>query len=252
MMCEKKHEVKKGLDQMPEDVAPGGRSNGPRSSIRLDFKTIGLAFRKRLKRKTSSLSRPRAERGRWSPRIQPTPDGRPRGRMQGHRALAQVKGSRPFGEIRCGDQAPSRRLSGIQPKSPCLRRGPHPRTTAFPRCAAGNAATPRVSSLPGQTTRPDNIRPRTSRGVGTALASECNTCRSGFFQSFSHSRCETDKYVLPWNSTFFERVCCGPDCIADQADGRLQSKLHVRTSLFGQELGYPEEPDRARGCVVKV
>src|SRR6266481_2280069 len=52
MMCEKKHEVKKGLNQMPEDVAPGGSSNGPRSSIRLDFKTIGVAFRKRLKWKT--------------------------------------------------------------------------------------------------------------------------------------------------------------------------------------------------------
>ncbi len=34
---------------MPEDVAPGRISNGPRSSIRLDFKTIGVAFRKRLK-----------------------------------------------------------------------------------------------------------------------------------------------------------------------------------------------------------
>src|SRR5258705_7733764 len=252
MMCEKKHEVKKGLNQMPEGVAPGGSSNGPRSSIRLDFKTIGVACRKRLKWKTASLSRLRAERGRWSPRIQPSPDGQTRGRMQGHRALAQVKGSRPFGEIHCGDQAPSRRLSGIQPKSPCLRRGPHPRTTAFPRCAAGNAATPRVSSLPGQATRPENIRPRTSRGAGTALASECNTCRSGFFQCCSGSRCETEKYVLPWNSTFFERVCCGPDCIADQADGRLQSKLHCKNQLIRTGIGYRAEPGRARGCVVKV
>lgn len=144
-----------------------------------------------------SVSRRRPQHFETFRRIPPSPCVLVRGRKQALGAPEPPKHSQPSAGIRCGGPNATPLLSGTQPKSPCPRRGPRPKTTVFLPDAGGNP-----ESLPASSSRDQRLRrerrPPASKhdgGSGPGYGHSISLTDCGLW--CSGSRCEQTKCELP-------------------------------------------------------
>src|SRR5260370_5834299 len=88
-------------------------------------------------------------------------------------------------------------LSETQPKSPCLRRDPRPKTTAFLPGAGENPELLRVFSSRDRRRRPGSTCSPSRRAAGSEPGCERSICLIGCGRCCSGSHCEPIVCELP-------------------------------------------------------